>query len=344
MVFAMSKLGRSLVILGVGILLASLLSACGGALPADLMAALPDNVKISDSGSEMSFSGHVQAMSSDSWTVEGVSFNVNGATQIKGDIAVGDMVKVHLTLDSAAGTLLATEIETSTEPQTDESPTDTATDKTPEPTQEMSSTPSPDETPEAGDYESVGVVTAMAAGTWTIGDKTVTITDQTEVKDAIILGDTVEVQAKVTIDGTIAAQEIKLSSTGELPKQSGDQNGDSEQDGIEMQVSGTVDAYSSTSITVNGQSIDLLPSTKIEGALDVGVQVQVEAVLNADGSLSAKSVEVKSGTAISTSTSSDGAYEAEDGTRSEDHHEGSGDDSKSSSDEGHNGSGSASDD
>jgi len=315
----MSRLGRSLVILGAGILLASLLSACGGALPADLMAALPDNVKISDSGSEMSFSGHVQAMSSDSWTVEGVSFNVNGATQIKGDIAVGDMVKVHLTLDSAAGTLLATEIETSTEPQIDEPP-------------------------EAGDYEFVGVVTAMEAGTWTIDDKTVTITDQTEVKDAIILGDTVEVQAKVTIDGTIAAQEIKLSSTEELPKQSGDQNGDSEQDGIEMQVSGTVEAYSSTSITVNGQSIDLLPSTKIEGALAVGVQVQVEAVLNADGSLSAKSVEVKSGTAISTSTSSDGAYEAEDGTGSEDHHEGSGDDSKSSPDDGHDGSGSASDD
>ncbi len=333
---------RRLLALSFGILLVGLLSACSGAVPASLLAALPDNVELSNSGTEMAFQGVIQALDGNNWTVEGVSFNVNGDTQIKGDFATGDIVKVHLTLDAVSGTLVATEIEPSTDPQLDGTSTDQVGDSTLEATDDVQLTPSPDETPSAEDFEFVGVVNAMAAGTWTINDKTVTITDQTEIKDAIILGKTVKVEARVAIDGTISATQIKLATSEDFTTQGDSQDG--EHDAIEVKVSGSVETYSDTSITVNGQVIALLPSTKIEGVLAMGAQVEVEATMGADGTLRAQSIEVKSDTSVAISTQRESDVETEDNSGSEEHHDGSGSDSESGSDSSHDGGGNHSDD
>lgn len=338
---------RRLTMLAIGLLFALLLSACGGAVPADVLAALPSNVEVSDSGSSVTFSGQIQAMGSDGWTVEGVSFTVNSTTQIKGDPALGDQVKVHLSPDLATGVLLATEIEPA-EDQVEPSETSEPGDDLLTSTDEASSTPESDTTPEteatpgSEDYEFIGVVNVMGSGSWTINDKTVTITDQTEIKDAIIVGDTVKVEAQVQLDGTITAKEISLASSEDMKNSQDSEGGESE--GIEVKISGVVQAYSDSSITVNGQTIAFLPSTEIEGVLAVGAAVEVEAYLTADGTLNAKSIEVKSDSAIETNSNTEDGYEMEDSSESESHHDGSSGDSESGSEDGSDGSGSHSDD
>jgi hypothetical protein len=334
---------RRLAFLPRGLLIALMLGACGGAVPADVLAALPAHVELTDSGTQMSFSGQIQAMGIDSWTVEGVSFNVNGRTEIKGDFVVGDQVKVHLTLDSASGALLATVIEGVGEPQIEPTERSEAGDILLEPTEEASSTPEADATPGTEDYEFIGIVNAMGGGAWTINDNTVTIMDQTEIKDAITVGDTVKVEARVSLDGTITAKEIKLALSEDLSP-SGDNHGEA-QDGMEVKLHGTIEAYSPASITVNGKAIALLPSTEINGVLVVGADVEVEASLNADGTLNTKSIEVESNSAIVTSTQTGSENEIDDNSETEDHHDGTGGGgSVSNSGDSHDGGGSHSDD
>lgn len=338
-----SGIGKKLCVIGLGLMLSGLLGACGGAIPAGAFAALPSNVEVSDSGNQVSFSGQIQAMAADGWTVEGVSFTVNSSTEIKGDFAVGDQVKVHLTLDQSSGTVVATVIEPAGDPQLEPTETSGAGDDLRDPTEEASSTREADSTPGSEDYEFVGVVSAMGSGSWTIDGKTVTITDQTEIKDSVAVGDTVKVEAQVSLDGTITAKEIGLASAEDMSS-SGDSQGE-EKDGIEIKIHGTVEAYSSSSISVNGQTIALMPSTEIDGVLSVGADVVVEAYMTADGTLNAKSIEVNSGSAVETSTETENETEMEDSSDSQEHHDGSGSGGSESDSEGsHDGSGGHSDD
>jgi hypothetical protein len=333
---------RSVAVVALGLLSAVALGACGGAVPADVLGALPEGLDVSSSGTEMAFSGGIQAMESDGWTVEGVSFSVDGSTAIKGDFAVGDRVKVHLTLDSASGTLLATEIEPASPETAEPSGTDQSDDGTPEATEAADATQQPETSFGSEDFEFIGVVNAMGDGTWTINDKTVTVADQTEINDTITLGDTVKVEAQVSLDGVITAREIRLASSKDV-RQAEEEQG-SENDGIEVKIRGTVETYGDGSITINGQSISLLPSTRIEGVLAVGVSAEVEALMGTDGTLVAKSVEVKSDSEMESKTTTDYEQEMENESESDDHHDGQiGEESESDS-SGHHDDGGSTDD
>lgn len=59
---------------------------------------------------EVEFTGTVQAIVGNTWTVNGRTFVVDVSTEIKGTIAVGQMVKVHARM-AADGSLTASEIE-----------------------------------------------------------------------------------------------------------------------------------------------------------------------------------------------------------------------------------------
>ena len=59
---------------------------------------------------EIEFTGLVEAIGPDSWTVAGRKLSISSQTEIKGSIEVGDMVKVHA-YKSGDGTLSAREIE-----------------------------------------------------------------------------------------------------------------------------------------------------------------------------------------------------------------------------------------
>jgi hypothetical protein len=58
---------------------------------------------------EVDFSGEIQAVSQDSWTIGGLVVHIQPGTEIKGSFIVGDQVKVHVFRD-ANGELFAQEI------------------------------------------------------------------------------------------------------------------------------------------------------------------------------------------------------------------------------------------
>jgi len=60
-----------------------------------------------------------------------------------------------------------------------------------------------------GELEFTGTVEAMESGYWTIGGFTITITEATEIEDDIRVGDEVEVEAWVDMQGNIYAEEIE---------------------------------------------------------------------------------------------------------------------------------------
>jgi hypothetical protein len=61
-----------------------------------------------------------------------------------------------------------------------------------------------------------GEVEGMATDTWTVAGKKVTITPQTKIYEAAGVGDIVRVDVLINEDYTIMAQEITLSSEGDL--------------------------------------------------------------------------------------------------------------------------------
>jgi hypothetical protein len=97
-----------------------------------------------------------------------------------------------------------------------------------------------------------------------------------------------------------------------------------------VHLQGTVSAVDAGSLTVDGKTVTLSASTKVEGSPAVGSLVVVEAVLQADGSLVAREVNVvavlPSGTPEPTLTETPEATDDHSGTKTpevenEDHHQ-----------------------
>lgn len=296
-------------ILPLAILLVAAMAACDGQAPANLppglaqklASTLPQNAHFDSSSGELSFSGQVQNIGPDSWTVAGVTFGVNSSTAISPGIKAGDKADVHLTLDSQ-NALVATQIELASDPTGD--PTQVGTEDT-----------TPEVQNDSGDFEFVGTVQSMTNSDWTIDGKTILITTETEIQPGVAVGDSVKVEGTTSADGSMTAKEIKLASQEDLnssetpsvsetpePSETAEPTegvepteSDHEGDSVELDVKGTVQALSSTSVTVNGQIVLLSPSTEIDGNLQVGSSVEITAKVSVDGTLTAAKIEVKSG-------------------------------------------------
>ena len=63
----------------------------------------------------------------------------------------------------------------------------------------------------------------------------------------------------------------------------------------EFEIEGTIESLTDTGIVVDGQEIIIDETTEIEGILAVGTMVEVEALVQDDGSLLALEVEVEDG-------------------------------------------------
>jgi hypothetical protein len=135
---------------------------------------------------EIQFTGVVEAISADTWTVAGRVISITLQTEIKGNLQVGQQAKVHA-LVMADGRLVAREIE----------PVD----------------------PEGWAGQELrfsGMVESISASSWTIGGKTVMITAQTDIRGFIKVGDVVEVRAIVHSDGSLSARRIELEQGQQL--------------------------------------------------------------------------------------------------------------------------------
>lgn len=90
---------KQFVITTVVVLLAYVLSACGGALPATELPA-SDQAAVKVQAVEVAFTGVVEAMSGSDWTVNGQVLAVDPAVVRDGPFQVGDTIKVEGTVNT----------------------------------------------------------------------------------------------------------------------------------------------------------------------------------------------------------------------------------------------------
>ena len=155
-----------------------------------------DAAELSLAGAEYDFTGAVEAIAIDQWTVAGKTFAVTAQTEIKGTFAIGDLVKVHLII-GADGSLVAREIEA--------------------PEAEL------EDAIEGAEVELVAVIDSMGPEAWVIGGQTVAITTATEIKGTFAVGDAVKVHLLVGAGGALTAREIEAAEVGEMGEM-GDDN------------------------------------------------------------------------------------------------------------------------
>jgi hypothetical protein len=197
------------------------------------------------------FTGIVEAISADSWQVSGQAFTFSAQTEVKDNIVVGDLVKVHF-VTNPDGTMTATEIELS-----------------------IAGTP---DSEFSLDKELTGKVEAFSPESWTVKGQVFLVTPETEIKDAIFLGDVVKVHYFENPDGSFNAREIELA-------------GDNQAHNSEKKLTGILDQISSTQATIGGVVVFITPQTFLDSGLVIGQRVKAEVVTGADGIMTALEIE-----------------------------------------------------
>lgn len=211
-------------LVSLALMLAYVLSACSG-VPAGPGGQSPQNGQ----SQEVVFSGTVEAIGAGQWTVSGQSISLSSTTAVGANIQVGDTVKVEAVVDQD-GTVKAVRIEsagaedaanansndnnTNTSNSNDGSATDNASSSNDRPADNSGSdTSNTNENTATGPEQEVsGTVQAVTTESITINGVTYMISDLTEFKDLIAVGDSVQVHVIVNEDGTFTILEIKKSA------------------------------------------------------------------------------------------------------------------------------------
>jgi len=199
------------------------------------------------------FIGALESISDTEWVVGGLSFAITSKTELEGEMAVGDIVKVHAKRFSD-GSLVAMKIHPARE--------------------------------NADDFTFVGEVESMGDAAWVIDGFTLVIDSSTKINGHISVGDLVKVHAKLNEDGTYTA--VKIHPNG--PRDEDDEDED-DQDVVEF--NGTVESVAEGSWVVGGMTFIVDSSTEFEGDPQLGDFVEVEYVLQSDGSLLALKIDAE---------------------------------------------------
>jgi hypothetical protein len=146
------------------------------------------NIEEGHDGEEIEFTGEVTAIDGEEWSIGALVVVVTPETEVKGDLGVGDMVKVHASR-TAEGDLLAREIE----PISGSMDLDRDDDR---------------------DFEFSGIVLEIGTESWQIGETLVLVDSRTEIEPGIEVGDLVEVEGVMDQD-TLLALEIEADDDEE---------------------------------------------------------------------------------------------------------------------------------
>jgi hypothetical protein len=156
-----------------------------------------------------------------------------------------------------------------------------------------------------------GVIEDITGDQWTINGQTISV-DTSVLRDGpFAVGDTVKVEAAVAEDGSVTAQRIEtpsavdaLEAATSAPEDLStpqalvfDDNGN--------EAFGTVDAITDTSVTVGGQTYTFASGVEIKGDIVAGASVKLHFIVNADGTLSVREIEIADQTQIGDDNSVD---------------------------------------
>ena len=160
--------------------------------------------------------GQVESISPAEWVVSGIKLRVSRESQIDPAARVHDHVIVLVEVEEDQA-LKALAILRLLQP-------DLIIEEISEPTR----TTRPNDVPQNEEIELFGLVEAMAADAWTIAGREVLISDTTEFKDSVALGDHVKVHALVQADGSLIAREIELDNSSLIDENEDDGGEDDE--------------------------------------------------------------------------------------------------------------------
>jgi hypothetical protein len=175
---------------------------------AGMTASLPDNarseleraIRVSTSAGmrdEIEFTGTVERITTESWTIAGRTLVVTSATEIKGLIIVGDRVKVHAYRDTAGNWILR-EVEKA------RSSDDGRDDRSSDDRSDNNST---------GEIEFTGIVEQITDSVWVVSGRTLIVTPASEIEGRIRIGDWVEVEAWRDRNGNLILIEIERENS-----------------------------------------------------------------------------------------------------------------------------------
>lgn len=194
----MKKLYRILLVGSV--FAAMLLSACGAAANSEASVGA-----VKGNASPVEFTGVIEAINGDQWTVNGQVITVDPTVVTDGPFQVGDKVKVEVDVQSD-GSVVVTHVETPEAPVADS--TDDSL-----PTLEASATPDasvPGIVFDNNGNEAFGTVDSFDGTTIVIGGQTFTVANDAEINDTIVSGSYVKVEFVLNADGTMTILEITL--------------------------------------------------------------------------------------------------------------------------------------
>jgi hypothetical protein len=136
--------------------------------------------------------------------------------------------------------------------------------------------------------EFTGLVDSIAVDQWVVAGQTLVITPLTTLDATIVAGDKVRVHATATLDGTVTADSISRVT----PKQASLPEPAPASPAKEVEFVGLVETIAADAWVVSGVTFGLSPQTQILGTLIVGDTVKVEALVNDDGTFTAKEIKL----------------------------------------------------
>jgi len=213
-------------------LFAILISACGGAAPADTSAG-------AGKPQAAEFTGVIEAINGDQWTVNGQVITVDPAILRDGPFAVGDTVKVEVEVQTD-GSVVVTRVEAPAAAAVNGNTNEDANSNSSMDNSNTGLSNTNDDNSNSGTpsgivfdnsgSEAFGVVEVIASDTITIGGQTFTVTNLTEFKDVIASGDFVKVHFTTNPDGTLTVSEVQKwdpAQVGSDDNSNGNDNGSS---------------------------------------------------------------------------------------------------------------------
>jgi len=203
------------------LVLAYLMSACSGAPVSD-----GNQQSQNAQGQEVVFTGTVEAVNGNQWTVNGQTITIDEAALVNANIAVGDNVKVEARVGQD-GSVTAVSIEitgaeaananSNNDNQNDSNANDNTSNSNDNQDDNSNSDNgnANDNSSDGEEQEVSGLVEAVTAESITINGVTYMFADFTEFKDLIVSGDQVKLHVIVNADGTFTIREIeKTVATG----------------------------------------------------------------------------------------------------------------------------------
>ncbi|MGE5221944.1 MAG: DUF5666 domain-containing protein [Omnitrophica WOR_2 bacterium] len=246
--------------------LSSMLSEAPAAAQPAVQQALQasQNASLQATENEIEFVDKVEAMNAQAWIIGGRTVRLDAQTELKDDIRIGDLVKVHASLDPG-GELLAREIERApagaqpginNEANDDNGKLDVNDDHGHDNTSDDHgtniATPNSSGEDNSGDHHGgetrfTGIVQSTSSSVWTVAGIPLSITADTEIEGNIQPGDRVEVRAVKDANGNLVASRLRPmddSPSNSLNSGSGDNHAnDDNSAGV------TQDDHNNTTIT-----------------------------------------------------------------------------------------------